>query len=115
MLQVITGALSISSAILGAFAICKWLSLEFEKPAHKPPLPGVSTRTYRLLERARTRIFRGSKSVRFTIFAIDGSDPSYMRAIARLGNGRAAADSTVRFKRGEGLAGKDGIEMRSWL
>jgi hypothetical protein len=101
----IPAALATISAIIGIVGILSWFTDEFRK-TYAPPLPGVGPSAYRLLERLRARLFRGSKNVRFTIFAIDPKDPAYVRPIARLGPGRAAADSKVRFRHDEGLAGK---------
>jgi hypothetical protein len=101
----IPAALAAISALIGIAGLYSWWAGELRK-TYKAPLPGVGPSAYRLLERVRSRLFRGSKGVRFTIFAIDPEDPTQVRPIARLGSGRPAAESKVRFRQGEGLAGK---------
>jgi hypothetical protein len=104
-IQILLGSCSLATVVLGAYASYTWLRTELQSP-YAPPLPGIAPRVYRSLERARTRLFGRNRQVRFTIFVVDPDDPSHLRPMARLGSGRPARNSKVRFKRGEGLAGK---------
>lgn len=93
------------SVVAGLCGVFLWIkqeaSIEYRPPSDRIP-PGV----YRLLEQARERFFHGSGDVRFTIFGPDEQQPEFLRPIARLGWGRPSAASTIRFRKGEGMAGK---------
>jgi hypothetical protein len=88
---------------------------QFRRDGFAPPTRSLDPRIYRLLERARHRLFRGSRAVRFTVFAPDVNDPDVIRPTLRLGWGRAARHSTVALHRGEGLAGRAWTEEGSIL
>jgi hypothetical protein len=93
------------SLILGFIGVFLWARGE-DLREYLPPSEKFPTEVYRLLERARDQLFRGSRDVRFTIFAQDEQQPELLRPIARLGWGRPSALSRIRFGKGEGLAGQ---------
>jgi hypothetical protein len=98
-------AVSFGMSCLGLIALAMWVYQEKHND-FQPPSRKIPTAVYRLLEQARGRLFAGNESTRFTIFAPDPDSPDVLRAIARVGWGRPSAASQVRFKKGEGLAGK---------
>jgi hypothetical protein len=99
----LANSVTILSALAGLLGLVLWVRREVLVDYAAPP-GRISTAVYRRLERARKILFRGSPSVRFTVFVPDPLGVE-LRPVARLGWGRAAAHSHARFKRGEGLAG----------
>ena len=98
-------ALMVVAAVLVAVvSLVYWARHEFEEGSDTGA-PYANRRFYRLLERVRDQLFSGSRDVRLTVFKPDPQTPGEIRPVARLGWGRSAANSTVRFKKGKGLAG----------
>lgn len=84
--------------------IILWLRSEFEKK-YAPPRTRVPSEVYRLLEKIRDSLFGGSDKVRLTAFTVDPDAADYLLPYARIGWGRPSSESTVRFKRNEGMCG----------
>lgn len=61
---------------------------------------------YEALRRARARLFAGDEGVRLTLLMPCDERPDELRPVLRFGWGRPSCGSTVRFRRGEGLAGR---------
>ena len=99
---------------LGLVGLVAWLRQERERE-YQGPSGEISPLIYRILERARQRLFRGSRDVRFTIFAQDTNKPEVLKPIARLGWGRPSQASGLRFRKGEGMAGIAWEEPRGIL
>lgn len=93
--------------LASAFAVGTLLLIRHERRVdYAPPAKGVRPGVYQRFEETRRALFRNSRQVRFTIFGRDPNAPDVLRPIARMGWGRASAHSDVRFRIGEGLAGK---------
>jgi hypothetical protein len=101
----VTLVLAVLSAALVLLGVAMWLKQESERK-YLPPRYKIPSAVYRLLERARERLFQGSRRVRLTIFRPDPDQPALLRPIARVGWGRPSAASKAAFRLGEGLAGK---------
>jgi hypothetical protein len=71
-----------------------------------PRLHRVRRRLYDLLRESHADLFDGSDAMRFTLLMPDAEHPDELRPVLRYGWGRASCDSTARFRRGEGLAGR---------
>lgn len=102
MNQPLSLAVLVLSVVLVLVGFAVWLQRELARSYAPPKRHAVQPKTYRLLEKARERLFRRSSDVRFTIFALEGE---YLLPIARLGWGVASARSRARFRPGEGMAG----------
>lgn len=99
--EIILASFSLALFAVGYVAwFQRWKSLDWSQPVYRVP-----SEAYRLLERIRDRLFSGSRDVRLTIFRPDPDSPLELRPIARIGWGRHSANSSARFREGEGLAG----------
>ena len=107
--QIALGA-TISLMIVGVLV---WLDSE-RRRGYAPPRHWVPSAVYRLMERARARLFKGSDSVRLTVFMPHSERSDTILPIARIGWGRPSAESKAEFRSGQGLAGL-AVETRAMV
>ncbi len=104
-------ALGVSISLM-ALGVLLWLDRErrrgYQRPKHRVP-----TVVYRLMERARERLFKGSDQVRLTVFMPHPARPVLI-PYARIGWGQPSAESDAEFAAGQGLAGM-AVEFRGML
>lgn len=93
----------VAAVLVAIVSLLHWARHEFEEGSDAGAY--ANRKYYHLLERVRDQLFRGSRDVRLTVFEPDPQTPDEIRPVARLGWGRSAANSPVRFKKGKGLAG----------
>jgi hypothetical protein len=71
-----------------------------------PRVDRQSRALYDRLRRAHTVLFGGDDGVRFTLLMPSDGQPDELRPVLRFGWGRSSSESTARFRRDEGLAGR---------